>query len=105
MKKIGIIPARMASARFPGKPMQMVGNQTILQRVYYQAASSKLDQIVIASGDDVILNHCQQNNFKNIETYYGKFAQRRVLKRMNELGIPYALTPTWVEEEDMWLYR
>ena len=73
MKKIGIIPARMASARFPGKPMQMVGNQTILQRVYYQAASSKLDQIVIASGDDVILNHCQQNNFKNIETK-GDFA-------------------------------
>lgn len=73
LKKIGIIPARMASARFPGKPMQMVGNQTILQRVYYQAASSKLDQIVIASGDDVILNHCQQNNFKNIETK-GDFA-------------------------------
>lgn len=44
-------------------------------------------------------------NHKNIETYYGKHAQRRVIKRMQELNIPYALTPTWVEEEDMWLYK
>lgn len=68
MKKIGIIPARMDSVRFPGKPMQMVGNKTILQRVATQALSSKLDKVAIASSDDIILNHCKQNNFYVIDT-------------------------------------
>ena len=34
MKFIGIIPARYASTRFPGKPLAILGGQTVIQRVY-----------------------------------------------------------------------
>jgi len=30
----GIIPARYASSRFPGKPLAMIGNKPMVQRVY-----------------------------------------------------------------------
>ena len=34
MKFIGIIPARYASTRFPGKPLAILGGKTVIQRVY-----------------------------------------------------------------------
>lgn len=41
---------------------------------------------------------------KNFETYYGAGAQQQVLKRCKEIGIPYRLHNTWVDDKDMWLY-
>ena len=37
MKIIGIIPARYASTRFPGKPLADLGGQSMIERVYNQA--------------------------------------------------------------------
>ncbi|MBR6187595.1 MAG: 3-deoxy-manno-octulosonate cytidylyltransferase [Prevotella sp.] len=37
-KFIGIIPARYASTRFPGKPLAMLGGKTVIQRVYEQVS-------------------------------------------------------------------
>ena len=37
MKFIGIIPARFASTRFPGKPLADIGGKPMIQRVYEQA--------------------------------------------------------------------
>lgn len=34
MKFIGIIPARYASTRFPGKPLAMLGGKPVIQHVY-----------------------------------------------------------------------
>lgn len=50
MKFIGIIPARYASTRFPGKPLAMIGDQTMIERVYRQA-SKELDEVVVATDD------------------------------------------------------
>ncbi|MBQ4380323.1 MAG: 3-deoxy-manno-octulosonate cytidylyltransferase, partial [Bacteroidaceae bacterium] len=33
MKFIGIIPARYASTRFPGKPLAMLGGKMVIERV------------------------------------------------------------------------
>jgi hypothetical protein len=41
----------------------------------------------------------------DIETYYGKGAQKTVQKRMADLGIPYITNKIWVEPEDMYLYE
>jgi hypothetical protein len=41
----------------------------------------------------------------NIEIYYGTGAQKRVQKRMKELGIPFVTQTQWVQPEDMWLYQ
>lgn len=50
MKFIGIIPARYASTRFPGKPLAMIGGVAMVERVYRQA-SKALDEVVVATDD------------------------------------------------------
>ncbi len=55
----GIIPARYASARFPGKSLALIGNKPMIQRVYEQSSKS-LDQVYVATDDkriyDTVIN-------------------------------------------------
>lgn len=53
MKFIGIIPARYASSRFPGKPLADLGGKPMIQRVYEQA-SKALDNVIVATDDERI---------------------------------------------------
>jgi 3-deoxy-manno-octulosonate cytidylyltransferase (CMP-KDO synthetase) len=46
----GIIPARYASSRFPGKPLALIGKKPMIQRVYEQA-SKKLGLVYVATDD------------------------------------------------------
>jgi 3-deoxy-manno-octulosonate cytidylyltransferase (CMP-KDO synthetase) len=50
---LGIIPARMASSRFPGKPMVLINGIPMVIKVF-QEASKVLKNLVIASGDEEI---------------------------------------------------
>lgn len=50
---IGIIPARYASTRFPGKPLAMLGGQPVIQRVYNQVRSV-IENLIVATDDDRI---------------------------------------------------
>lgn len=50
---VGIIPARYASTRFPGKPLAMLGDMTMIERVYRQA-SKELDDVWVATDDNRI---------------------------------------------------
>lgn len=55
MKIAGIIPARFASTRFPGKPLALIGNKTMIQRVYEQAVmATSLDHVFVATDDSRI---------------------------------------------------
>jgi 3-deoxy-manno-octulosonate cytidylyltransferase (CMP-KDO synthetase) len=61
MNIIGIIPARYASTRFPGKPLADINGKSMIQRVYEQAAKSKsLNRVVVATDDKRIYNHVLQ---------------------------------------------
>jgi len=55
----GIIPARYASSRFPGKPIALIGDKPMIQRVYEQAMKS-IDNLYVATDDkrisDVVLD-------------------------------------------------
>lgn len=56
---IGIIPARFASSRLPGKPLILIGNKPMIQRVYDQACKS-LELVYVATDDkriyDAVIN-------------------------------------------------
>ncbi len=45
MKILGIIPARFASTRFPGKPLVDIKGKTMIQRVYEQSMQANLDKL------------------------------------------------------------
>lgn len=53
MKFIGIIPARYASTRFPGKPLAMLGGKPVIQHVYEKVAAS-LETAYVATDDERI---------------------------------------------------
>lgn len=53
MNAVGIIPARFASTRFPGKPLALIGGKPMIQRVYEQALKV-LDVVVVATDDERI---------------------------------------------------
>ncbi len=54
MLRSGIIPARFASTRFPGKPLIRIGGLSMIERVYRQAEKSVLDHIIVATDDERI---------------------------------------------------
>ena len=54
---LGVIPARYASTRFPGKPLLVIDGKTMIHRVYEQAKKCKaLDRVVVATDDQRIVN-------------------------------------------------
>ena len=55
-KILGIIPARFASTRFPGKPLVDIGGKSMIQRVYEQSCKSNLNMVVVATDDQRIAN-------------------------------------------------
>ncbi|MBK8291976.1 MAG: 3-deoxy-manno-octulosonate cytidylyltransferase [Flammeovirgaceae bacterium] len=58
MKVLGIIPARYASTRFPAKPLADLGGQSMISRVFTQAAKSKsLSKIIVATDHPEIVEH------------------------------------------------
>ena len=48
MKSIIIIPARMASTRFPGKPLIKIDGIPMIQRVWQQAIKSEVGEVFVA---------------------------------------------------------
>lgn len=54
---IGIIPARFASTRFPGKPLVSISGKTMIQRVYEQALQAGLHAVYVATDNEEIYTH------------------------------------------------
>jgi 3-deoxy-manno-octulosonate cytidylyltransferase (CMP-KDO synthetase) len=54
-KILGVIPARFASTRFPGKPLVEIAGKPMIQHVWERSRQSKLlDRVLIATDDDRI---------------------------------------------------
>ncbi|HIX51123.1 MAG TPA: NTP transferase domain-containing protein, partial [Candidatus Borkfalkia faecavium] len=55
MKIIGVIPARYASSRFPGKPLADICGKPMIWWVYNQTKQVKsLSDVIVATDDDRI---------------------------------------------------
>jgi len=58
MKFVGIIPARYASTRFPGKPLAIIDGKSMIQRVYEQSCKANvLSEVWVATDDHRIEDH------------------------------------------------
>ena len=52
---LGVIPARMASSRFPGKPLELIKGKSMIWHVWQRSVlSGVLDKVVIATCDQEI---------------------------------------------------
>jgi 3-deoxy-manno-octulosonate cytidylyltransferase (CMP-KDO synthetase) len=57
MKILGVIPARYASSRFPGKPLHPIAGKPLIQRVVEQSRKAKsLSDVIVATDDERIAN-------------------------------------------------
>ncbi|CAD5173375.1 unnamed protein product [Musa acuminata subsp. malaccensis] len=57
---VGIIPARFASSRFPGKPLVRILGKPMIQRTWERAKlASALDRIVVAENNEKIAECCR----------------------------------------------
>lgn len=52
---LGVIPARLGSSRFPGKPLALLNGRPMIEHVYRRAAACRrLDEVIIATCDQAI---------------------------------------------------
>ena len=57
---VGIIPARFASTRLPGKPLIHILGKSLIQRTYENAKKfSSLSEIIIATDNQDIFDHAK----------------------------------------------
>ena len=68
---LGIIPARFSSTRFPGKLLEKVNGKSLLERTYNKAcAAQTLDRVLIAAGDEKILEHARSFTNDVVEAFF-----------------------------------
>lgn len=69
MKVIGVIPARYASTRLPGKPLRDILGHPMIWWVYQRVLNVKrLDEVYVATDDERIENVCKENNIPVVMT-------------------------------------
>jgi len=69
MKTIGIIPARMAASRFPGKPLYPILGRAMLEHCFERARFfNNWDVLAVATCDDEIRTFCESKNYPVIMT-------------------------------------
>ncbi|MCQ4312721.1 3-deoxy-manno-octulosonate cytidylyltransferase [Pseudomonas stutzeri] len=54
-----VIPARYASSRLPGKPLQDIAGKPMIRHVWEQACKSGAQRVVVATDDQRILEACK----------------------------------------------
>ncbi|NQV00062.1 MAG: 3-deoxy-manno-octulosonate cytidylyltransferase [Parcubacteria group bacterium] len=69
MNIIGIIPARMGSSRFPGKPLAKICDEAMIYHVYWRSKMAKiLKEVYIATCDKEIEDYCLNKNMNVVMT-------------------------------------
>ncbi len=93
MKIIGIIPARMASSRFPGKPMKKIHGIPMVEHCYIRSKMSKiLSDLYVATPDKIIFDHIIKIGGKAIMTSHKHvMCNERVVEAVKKLEKKFKL--------------
>ncbi|WP_024992681.1 3-deoxy-manno-octulosonate cytidylyltransferase [Prevotella amnii] len=89
MKFVGIIPARYASSRFPGKPLAILRGKMVIERVYMQVKKA-LKDVYVATDDERI--------YEAVKSFHGnvimtnnkhKSGTDRICEAIDKIGEKY----------------
>ncbi len=94
MNVLGVIPSRFGATRLPGKPLELIGDKSVIQRVYEQCVVAELfDKVIVATDDDRIFSHVKSFNGEVMMTgeYHESGTQRcgEVLMNLEDVGEEY----------------
>jgi 3-deoxy-manno-octulosonate cytidylyltransferase (CMP-KDO synthetase) len=82
MKTIGVVPARMAASRFPGKPLHAICGMPMVEHVFRRAALfDRWDGLYLATCDEEIAALGRAKNWDVVMTSH---AHKRALDRVAE---------------------
>ena len=88
MFSLGLIPARYASLRFPGKPLALLEGKTVIQHVYERVVDH-LDDVYVCTDDDCIFQTVKNFGGKAIMTAADwNCGTERCCAAYQSLGIP-----------------
>ena len=92
MKTIGVIPARMAASRFPGKPLHPILGRPMLEHVFQRAKMyGGWDRLVLATCDKEIADFGKSKGISVVMTGdHHTRALDRVAEAVEHLGVPVA---------------
>ncbi|MFH1147702.1 MAG: 3-deoxy-manno-octulosonate cytidylyltransferase [Pseudomonadota bacterium] len=69
MRIVGLIPARMASSRFPGKPLAKICDIPMIGHVYFRSKMCRaLDEVYVATCDKAIADYVESIGGKTVMT-------------------------------------
>lgn len=98
-KIIGIIPARMAASRFPGKPLKLINGMPMLLHVHLRAKLFKdWDKLFVAGCDNEISYFCKKQKINYIST---SKKHKRCLDRVFEATKKISMTKCKIKKNDI----
>lgn len=66
---LGVIPVRLESSRFPNKPLAIINNKTLVERVWLQASlCSRVTTLVVATNNEDIAAECEKKAMRCVMT-------------------------------------
>jgi len=93
-KILAVVPARMGSSRFPGKPLEKINGIPMLAHCFYRALKAKqITKVVVATPDEEIMEFGRTHNIETILTSHNheRATERaeEVLQILNSRGEEY----------------
>ncbi|DAZ98086.1 TPA: hypothetical protein N0F65_005248 [Lagenidium giganteum] len=86
-KALAVIPARMASSRFPGKPLVEFFGKPMIEHTYNAATASKLlAKVVVASDSERVLEVIERINGATVLTGACDTGTDRIVQALNRMG-------------------
>ena len=91
MRIVCVIPARMGSSRFPGKPLELIGDNPMIYHVANRVKSNYVHQIIVATEDEVIYKEMSKHGIDCIITQKHPTCTDRVSEVARELDCDFVV--------------